>query len=167
MNRIGLISTLVVTTLVVAGTGPAAAQTTSQSPETTSPGAGDSQCPAVHMLLAPGTSETARFAEPNQDTHGFLSRDVARPVMSRVNGPNIGDLSSGFAELLDLPAGMESLAGTAREALGAAATDRERQAARVSRTYVTYPATVGGAQPPGLQTIPANVGDLTPYGESM
>ena len=156
-TRVGLISTLVVSTLVVASTGPAAAQTTSQSPVTTSPGARDTQCPAVHMLLAPGTSETARFAEPNQDTHGFLSRDLARPVMSAVNGPNIGDLSSGFAELLELPPGVQSLAGTAGEAIGSAA-ERELQQARVSRTYVTYPATVGGAQPPGMTTLPENFG---------
>lgn len=164
--RVGMFSSLMVSTLVVAAAGPAAAQTTTRIPSG-SPETELSQCPAVHMLLAPGTSETARFAEPNQDTHGFLSRDLARPVMNAINEPNVGDLSSGFAELLDLPPGMESLAGTASEALEAAATDRERQAARVSRTYVTYPATVGGAQPPGLQTIPENVGDLTPYGESM
>jgi len=159
--RVGLFSSLMVPVLVVAGTGPAAGQTaTSRTTSTT-------QCPAVHMLLAPGTSETARFAEPNQDTHGFLSRDLARPVMNAVNGPNIGDLSAGFAELLDLPPGVESLAGTASKAIGSAAASQQRQAPRVSRTYVTYPATVGGVQPPGTQGIPLNVGDLTPYGESM
>lgn len=163
--RVGLFSSLMVPALVVAGTGPAAAQTATS--RTTPVAASTTQCPAVHMLLAPGTSETARFAEPNQDTHGFLSRDLARPVMNAVNGPNIGDLSSGFAELLDLPDGMQSLASTAGKALGAAMTSHQQQVPRVSRTYVTYPATVGGAQPPGMQGIPLNVGDLTPYGESM
>ena len=163
--RVGLFSSLMVPALVVAGTGPAAAQTATS--RTTPAAASTTQCPAVHMLLAPGTSETARFAEPNQDTHGFLSRDLARPVMNAVNGPNIGDLSSGVAELLDLPDGMQSLAGTAGKALGAAMTSHQQQVPRVSRTYVTYPATVGGAQPPGMQGIPLNVGDLTPYGESM
>lgn len=170
-------STLMVSVLVVTGTGTAAAQTsttstqtgTSSTRATTAPTttAADTvtQCPAVHMLLAPGTSETSRFAEPNQDTHGFLSQHLARPVMGALNSGSVGDLSSGFAELLKLPEGVQSLAGT--RGGGSSSQGPARQAARVSRTYVTYPATVGGAQPPGLQTIPENIGDLTAYGESL
>lgn len=169
-----LFSALVVTTVAVSAAGPAAAQTTTARPDTgtstttsTTTSRGITQCPAVHMLLAPGTSETSRFAEPNSDTHGFLSQHLVRPVMAAVNGGNIGDLSSGFAALLDLPPGVQSLAGTAGEALGRSMQGPNRQAARVSRTYVTYPATVGGAQPPGMRHLPENFGDTTPYAESM
>lgn len=169
-----LLSALVVTTVVVSAAGPAAAQTTTARPDpgtstttTTTTSRGITQCPAVHMLLAPGTSETSRFAEPNSDTHGFLSQHLVRPVMAAVNGGNIGDLSSGFAALLDLPPGVQSLAGTAGEAIGRSMQGPNRQAARVSRTYVTYPATVGGAQPPGMRHLPENFGDTTPYAESM
>lgn len=169
-----LFSALVVTTVAVSAAGPAAAQTTTARPDlgtstttTTTTTRGITQCPAVHMLLAPGTSETSRFAEPNSDTHGFLSQHLVRPVMAAVNGGNIGDLSSGFAALLDLPPGVQSLAGTAGEALGRSMQGPNRQAARVSRTYVTYPATVGGAQPPGMRHLPENFGDTTPYAESM
>lgn len=168
-TRVGLFSALMVSALVVSGTPLSAAQTSTSRP-TENPGTDSSpitECPAVHMLLAPGTSETSRFAEPNQDTHGFLSRDLARPVMGSVNGGSIGDLSSGFAAMLDLPPGMQTLAGVAGSAIDSAAQGPTRAAPRLSRTYVTYPATVGGAQPPGMQTIPENFGETTPYIDSM
>ena len=135
-----LLSALVVTTVVVSAAGPAAAQTTTARPgpgtsttttTTTTTSRGITQCPAVHMLLAPGTSETSRFAEPNSDTHGFLSQHLVRPVMAAVNGGNIGDLSSGFAALLDLPSGVQSLARAPRERRSAGPcrdrTDRLRE----------------------------------------
>lgn len=169
-TRVGLVSSLMVSALVVSGTPMAAAQTAASRTPSSTPvtdGSSITECPAVHMLLAPGTSETSRFAEPNQDTHGFLSRDLARPVMGSVNGGSIGDLSSGFAAMLDLPPGMQTLAGVAGSAMDSASQGPTRKAPRLSRTYVTYPATVGGAQPPGMQKIPDNIGDTTAYIDSL
>lgn len=145
-------------------TAPAGGSSTSTT-TTASPGAGgDVSCPAVHMLLAPGTSETARFAEPNRDTHGFLSRSVARPLLGSVNEQTVRDLSGGFAQLLNLPEGMAGPLGDA----AVQATERgEQQEQKLTRTYVTYPATVGGAQPAGQTEIPENAGDLTSYENSL
>lgn len=166
-TRVGLVSSLMVSALVVSGTPIAAAQTSAARTPANTDGSSITECPAVHMLLAPGTSETSRFAEPNQDTHGFLSQDLARPVMGSVNGGSIGDLSSGFAAMLELPPGMQTLAGVAGSAMDSAAQGPTRMAPRLSRTYVTYPATVGGAQPLGMQKIPDNIGDTTAYIDSM
>lgn len=144
---------------------PSSSTTSSSSAASSS---GDVSCPAVHMLLAPGTSETARWAEPNKDTHGFLSRNVARPALGSINEQTVRDLSGGFAQLLNLPEGMAGPLGDAAvEATSRDSAAEQGGAPKLTRTYVTYPATVGGAQPPGQTELPENAGDLTSYEDSL
>ncbi|MDN6458364.1 MAG: hypothetical protein L0K03_01030, partial [Bifidobacterium crudilactis] len=89
--------------VVVAVTVAAAFSLTQQASAATSDSRASTTCPAVHMLLAPGTSETSRSSDPNADSHGFLSNEVAKPIMSDTNSGRITDLGAGFSELLTNP----------------------------------------------------------------
>lgn len=126
-------------------------------------------CPAVHMLLAPGTSETSRSSDPNADSHGFLSNEVAKPIMSDTNSGRITDLGAGFSELLTNP--MQAAEdGNDNRIDGAGASSRQSSGGdsdgvtNISRTYITYPSTAGGVAMPGMSK---NLGDTTSYEDSV
>lgn len=150
----------VATGLTVATIPPAAAQ--DDANESTS-------CPAVHMLLAPGTSETARWADPNTDSHGFLSNEVAKPILNGSNDGQVPDLGAGLSKLLELPdavgsAQASSSSGASAHSSAESSTSSDEVVQRVSRTYVTYPSTAGGVAMPGMSK---NAGDATSYEDSV
>lgn len=117
------------------------------------------KCPAVHVVLVPGTSETTDWSDPNQDNHGYLS-NMMTPVFSAVNKGFTGDKGAGFSDVLSDGKAATTNAGT--ETNG---TD----VPKLSRTYVPYHATAGGAWA-GMGVTPGkpkNFGDTTSYEESV
>lgn len=117
------------------------------------------KCPAVHVVLVPGTSETTDWSDPNQDNHGYLS-NMMTPVLSAVNKGFTGDKGAGFSDVLSDGKAATTNAGT--ETNG---TD----VPKLSRTYVPYHATAGGAWA-GMGVTPGkpkNFGDTTSYEESV
>ncbi|MGV0385061.1 cutinase family protein [Corynebacterium sp. 22_2729] len=117
------------------------------------------KCPAVHAVLVPGTSETTDWSDPNQDNHGYLS-NMMTPVLSAVNKGFTGDKGAGFSDVLSDGKAATTNAGT--ETNG---TD----VPKLSRTYVPYHATAGGAWA-GMGVTPGkpkNFGDTTSYEESV
>lgn len=117
------------------------------------------KCPAVHVVLVPGTSETTDWSDPNQDNHGYLS-NMMTPVLSAVNKGFTGDKGAGFSDVLSDGKAATTNAGT--ETNG---TD----VPKLSRTYVPYHATAGGAWA-GMGVTPGkpkNFGDTTSYEDSV
>lgn len=126
-------------------------------------------CPALHVILAPGTSETSAWSDPNQDNHGYLSK-VIRPVMDQANdGLSVTDPGSGFSDVLQLVTD-EDTAGAVSSAAEQFTDSDSGDDPRISRTTLTYPATAGGAWAsmvvPGFP-LPKNFGDLTSYEQSV
>lgn len=116
------------------------------------------KCPAVHVVLVPGTSETTDWSDPNQDNHGYLS-NLMTPVFSAVNKGFTGDKGAGFSDVI---ANDKSTNAAGSETNG---TD----VPKMSRTYVPYHATAGGAWA-GMGVTPGkpkNFGDTTSYEESV
>lgn len=115
------------------------------------------KCPAVHVVLVPGTSETTDWSDPNQDNHGYLS-NMMTPVLSAVNKGFTGDKGAGFSDVLSDGKAATTNAGT-----------NDQGAPKLSRTYVPYHATAGGAWA-GMGVTPGkpkNFGDTTSYEESV
>lgn len=115
------------------------------------------KCPAVHVVLVPGTSETTDWSDPNQDNHGYLS-NMMTPVLSAVNKGFTGDKGAGFSDVLSDGKATTTNAGT-----------NDQGAPKLSRTYVPYHATAGGAWA-GMGVTPGkpkNFGDTTSYEESV
>lgn len=124
-------------------------------------------CPALHVILAPGTSETSAWSDPNQDNHGYLS-EVIKPVMAQANdGLSVTDPGGGFSDVLQQVTD-EDTAGAASSAAESFTDSGDDP--RISRTTLTYPATAGGAWAsmvvPGAP-LPKNFGDLTSYEQSV
>lgn len=114
-------------------------------------------CPAMHVILAPGTSETMQWGDPNSDSHGYLT-SLVTPVLSQVNDPGVMDKGAGFSQ---------SISGNSHSMSAQVAS--QGATPTISRTYVTYPATAGGAWAgmgikPGT---PRNFGDATSYDNSV
>lgn len=149
------VSAAAMTTLVVVGLSVTAPTAAAQSDS----GATD-QCPALHVLLAPGTSETSAWSDPNQDNHGYLSK-VIKPVINDANdGLSVTDPGAGFSQVLDMVTD-----GEASKALGTSSTDTG-DTPKISRTTITYPSTAGGAFMP-MPNLPKNFGDMTSYEQSV
>ena len=116
------------------------------------------KCPAVHVVLVPGTSETTDWSDPNQDNHGYLS-NLMTPVFSAVNKGFTGDKGAGFSDVI---ADGKSTNAAGNEANG-------KDVPKLSRTYVPYHATAGGAWA-GMGVTPGtpkNFGDTTSYEDSV
>ena len=116
------------------------------------------QCPAVHVVLVPGTSETTDWSDPNEDNHGYLS-NLMTPVFNAVNKGFTGDKGAGFSDVI---ANGKGTTATGSDMNG-------KEAPKLSRTYVPYHATAGGAWAgmgitPGT---PKNFGDTTSYEDSV
>lgn len=146
--------TAAVTSLAIAM--PAGATALAQPESNTTEKAGS--CPAMHVILAPGTSETMQWGDPNSDSHGYLT-SLVTPVLSQVNDPGVMDKGAGFSQSIS----NNSSATQASKVASQGATPT------ISRTYVTYPATAGGAWAgmgikPGT---PRNFGDATSYDNSV
>lgn len=113
-------------------------------------------CPAMHVILAPGTSETMQWGDPNSDSHGYLT-SLVTPVLSQVNDPGVKDKGAGFSQSISNNTGQDVQPAA------------QGETPTISRTYVTYPATAGGAWAgmginPGT---PRNFGDATSYDNSV
>lgn len=140
--------------LVIAGMGVSIPTAKAQT-------ADDPSCPALHVLLAPGTSETSVTSDPNADNHGYLS-SVIRPVMDQANdGLSVSDPGAGFSEVIDMVTD-----GAGSEFMGDTGSTDTGDTPNIARTTITYPSTAGGVFAP-LPTLPANFGDLTSYEQSV
>ena len=116
------------------------------------------KCPAVHVVLVPGTSETTDWSDPNQDNHGYLS-NLMTPVFSAVNKGFTGDKGAGFSDVI----------ADSKSTNAAGAETDSKDVPKLSRTYVPYHATAGGAWA-GMGVTPGkpkNFGDTTSYEESV
>ncbi|MFZ2273866.1 cutinase family protein [Corynebacterium variabile] len=154
-------SSAVVTAALITTMAPtASAAETSAAPTTTTADSGETDCPAVHVILAPGTSETSSWSDPNQDNHGYLS-ELIKPVLRDANvGQSVSDPGAGFSEALE---------SEDRSDFWADSSSDSGETPRVSRTTLTYPSTAGGAWAgmgitPGT---PKNFGDTTSYEQSV
>lgn len=113
----------------------------------------EQSCPAVHVILAPGTSETMAWGDPNTDSYGYLS-SLITPVLKQVNSPLVKDKGAGFSQVLS--------GSKAR-------VQNNGETPVLSRSYVNYPATAGGAYA-GIGLVPyapANASDTTSYDDSV
>ncbi|MEL4165109.1 cutinase family protein [Corynebacterium bovis] len=169
-----------------AGVAPAGADSTStvtspyrSSVLTTDTGsdAGDGgQCSALHLVFVNGTLDSNPRFDPNQD-QGFFA-GVFDKITRRVNEGVVSDRSGGVAadasaaESARSTTAEPTAAGTTSSAVvgpGGSTTTAAPGAGtgrlRVSRSYVNYPATAGGAFFPGAPQ--ANPGDATAYVDSM
>lgn len=169
-----------------AGVAPAGADSTStvtspyrSSVLTTDTGsdAGDGgQCAALHLVFVNGTLDSNPRFDPNQD-QGFFA-GVFDKITRRVNEGVVSDRSGGVAadasaaESARSTTAEPTAAGTTSSAVvgpGGSTTTAAPGAGtgrlRVSRSYVNYPATAGGAFFPGAAQ--ANPGDATAYVDSM
>lgn len=169
-RQLGAVIVSALTALAISSNDAANAASTTQS-ATAEPA--DTSCPAVQMLLGPGTSETARTEDPNVDNHGFLSNEVVKPIMDAANVGSIADLGAGFSDLLEIPGkGNDNKLDTRqsttspRESSSSSGVDPIQ---RIGRTYVTYPSTAGGfwAGMGVNPSLPKNFGDTTSYADSV
>lgn len=115
------------------------------------------KCPAVHVLLAPGTSETMQWGDPNADNHGYLS-SLITPVLNQVNPPGVKDKGAGFSQVI-----------SNKDSTTATETPSDGETPVVSRTTITYPSSAGGVWAGmGLTpNKPRNFGDPTSYDDSV
>lgn len=135
------------------------------------PSGGAQRCPVQHMIYANGTFDSSSTADPGRD-QGFFS-GLSSQVTDRIGASSTSDLSAGVADAVEpespAPEGMAGLVGSESGSSGQSSSSGSvslsGQAPAISRTYVDYPATAGGAFFPG--TLPANVGDTTSYADSM
>lgn len=149
------VSATATVTLVVAGLSTVLPTAAAQDTETP----GTDTCPALHVLLAPGTSETSAWSDPNADNHGYLST-LIKPVIDDANeGLTVNDPGAGFSAVLDEVTGGSSSMGTS------SATE-DGDTPKISRTTITYPSTAGGAFMP-MPNLPKNFGDMSSYEQSV
>lgn len=169
-----------------AGVAPAGADSTStvtsphrSSASTTVTGSDardGGQCSALHLVFVNGTLDSNPRFDPNRD-QGFFAH-VFEQINRRVNEEVVSDRSGGVAAEASVAesARSETMEPTAGGSTGSAvvgSTGSTTTAApgagtgrlRVSRSYVNYPATAGGAFFPGAAQ--ANPGDATAYVDSM
>lgn len=160
----------VLTVVVAAPTATATAESSSSS---------DTTCSAVHVVMAPGTSETSTSSNPNDDRHGYLS-ELIRPVLSSANDGTAGsDLSGGFSKIItdnfseseeeDSTTDAEESTSGWGSSNRSDSSDSDDAELNVARTTLTYPSTAGGAWA-GMgvtNSVPKNFGDTTPYAQSV
>lgn len=159
-----------VLTVVVAAPTVAATASAASSSDTT--------CSAVHVVMAPGTSETSTSSNPNDDRHGYLS-ELISPVLSSANDGTAGsDLSGGFSKIItdNFSESEEDSTTDAEESTSgwgssnrSDSSDSDDAELNVARTTLTYPSTAGGAWA-GMgvtNSVPKNFGDTTPYAQSV
>lgn len=164
------------------------------------------ECPAVHLVLINGTSDTAPNIDPKSD-HGFYA-SVATEALERANEGKISDKANGVqvpttsaeptptagslwgsvepttsaaASANDfwtvetttpsVISGAEVMESTPTTSIASQWPDSDTDTneddstiQRIARTYITYPASAGGAYIPGIDAPPA---DSTSYAQSM
>lgn len=154
--------TAAIITTTVTPTATAAESSTTPTTDASTTTAADTatECPAIHVIIAPGTSETSAWSDPNQDNHGYLSQ-LIKPVLKDANaGQRVSDPGAGFSETLE---------SQEKSDFWSDSSSTTGDTPRVSRTTLTYPATAGGAWAgmgvtPG---VPKNFGDTTSYEDSV
>lgn len=124
----------------------------------------------MHMLYANGTFDSSLTVNPTVD-QGFFSR-LSSAITERVDAAAGSDLTGGVGTALTAKEKQEEADASGGETTALAAEGTISQQAgqsddvpTITRTYIDYPATAGGAFFPGQ--VPQNFGDSDAYADSM